>query len=251
MALSLPLLALGGALRAAEDTAFIIPHFMADELENTAVPATSIDVIGTEIVVVNPSEQAAEVTIESFDDEGNSIPAGGGSQTIAPGGLALVWIADPNPVSGWLRISTNAGAVVRGSIQLSRLYTFNAAPRLTVAEADPVEPFTKGSVPVLFDDPLDSTGIAIVYPALAGAKANEVSLVLRNVRGEVLGTSGLTVPRNGRKTFLIQDMFPQALFQGGFPAILEISADSPVYATAIEYQVHPIVWRTVRFRVAQ
>lgn len=245
--LSILLVSLTTIQGSAQNT-LIIPYFVADDLERAATPLASIDSIFTEILIVNPSDQSVDVTFESFDDNGNPIDAVTyRPRPVPPGGLGYYPILSTDPVSGWLRIRTSADVVVRATIRLARGYPtgFPISIRLAEAQADPTEPFTRATLPISFFD-IQAIGVAIAFPAETGSQGVSVSLILRDTRGEVLGTTEVQVPPNGRRVFLLHDILPQTP-QAGFQGILEISADWPVYATAIESQASPEVWRTVRF----
>ncbi len=243
-----------GCAFASAQAVLIIPHFAADDLEETAVPLTSIDAIYSEVFVVNPSDQEVTVTVEAFDDEGRPLAVGTfESRMVPPGGLTRFGIGNQNPVSGWLRISTDPAAVVRGSIRLVRYFLFGPPgdpDRLTDSDADPASPFTQASAPVSFGLPGSGTGVALVFADPDASAANEVSVVLRNTRGEVLGTAEMRIPPNGRRIFLIDDVFPD-IHPAPDTGVLEITAARPVWGTTINYQTRPAVWRTVDFGVAR
>ncbi|HEY2932695.1 MAG TPA: IPT/TIG domain-containing protein [Acidobacteriota bacterium] len=193
----------------------------------------------TTIILVNPNNAAAQVTVDFFTTDGNPFPVtigttvgGGPSATfeffIPPNSQLSISTSGTRPTlaAGWARVKS---AVRIGGVALYQFFNSSGA-FVTEAGVGSAPPATHFFVPVEFKDNFET---ALAFANCSEIATATVSMTLRDALGGTLTTQSITLAPRTQLARFIREIFV-GFIPAGFSGSIEVqSTDVPVVATSV------------------
>ena len=202
----------------------------------------------TTIRIVNLGANPVQVTLEAYQNDGTAIRilelfpiAKSGTKTVfnieAFGSIEAFTAEDVPDLNGWIRLTFDANAAIQATAEVS-LINAPVGPHpichrpsteiLTTAQLPSVRPSKKFAGFAVIR-PNRQTGYAITNPSVTNPVTVFLSLI--DSSGQLIGSTTLQVPPQGRISRMVSEYFPNA--PQDLMASLRITGTGPVGAGAI------------------